>query len=134
MKGPVAVIGQVVGAALGGAISKEQHNDPVKGALIGMATMAVARRFLPARIAGLGAAVAAGYVTRKLAQRAERRAEAQRLLPAPNAANDGADGADTAAPTVHASRKDKRARRNDGATFDLPVNAEKAVSPRPANA
>lgn len=133
MKGPVAVIGQVVGAALGGAISKEQHNDPVKGALIGMATMAVARRLLPGRIAGLGAAVAAGYVTRKLAQRAERRAAAQRLLPPPApAANDVADAG--AEPAVHASRKDKRARRNDSVTFDLPVDAEKAVSSRPASA
>ena len=83
MKGPVAVIGQVVGAALGGAISKEQHADPVKGAVIGMVTMVVARKFLPARVATIGAAVAAGYVTRKLAQRAERREAAQKLLPAP---------------------------------------------------
>ncbi len=84
MKGPVAVIGQIVGAALGGAISKEQHADPVKGAVIGMVTMVVARKFLPARVATIGAAVAAGYVTRKLAQRAERRANAAKLLPSPN--------------------------------------------------
>lgn len=84
MKGPAAVFGQLVGAALGGAISKEQHQDPIKGAVIGAATMFVARRFLPARIATLGAAVAAGYVTRKLAQRAERREAAQRLLPSPD--------------------------------------------------
>ena len=86
MKGLVAAIGKVVGAALGGAISKEQHADPVKGAVIGMVTMVVARQLLPARIATLGAAVAAGYVTRKLAQRAERRAEAQKLLPSPQSA------------------------------------------------
>ncbi len=86
MKGPVAVIGQIVGAALGGAISKEQHNDPVKGAVIGMVTMVVARKFLPARVATIGAAVAAGYVTRKLAQRAERRANASKLLPSPDPA------------------------------------------------
>ena len=85
MKGPVAVIGQVVGAALGGAISKEQHADPVKGAVIGMVTMVVARKFLPARVATIGAAVAAGYVTRKIAQRAERREAAQKLLPAAGA-------------------------------------------------
>lgn len=82
-KGPVDMIGRLVGAALGGAISKEQHKDPVKGAIIGAATMFVARKVLPARVATLGAAIAAGYVTRKLAQRAERRSEAQRLLPAP---------------------------------------------------
>ncbi len=86
MKGPVAVIGQLVGAALGGAISKEQHADPVKGAAIGMATMFIARRFLPARIATIGAAVAAGYVTRKMAQRAERREAARKLLPSPDPA------------------------------------------------
>jgi hypothetical protein len=91
MKGPVAVIGQLVGAALGGAISKEQHSDPVKGAVIGMATMFVARKLLPARVATLGAAVAAGYVTRKLAQRAERREAARKLLPAPDPAPAAAD-------------------------------------------
>jgi hypothetical protein len=79
------MIGRLVGAALGGAISKEQHKDPVKGAIIGAATMFVARKLLPARVATLGAAVAAGYVTRKLAQRAERRSDGQRLLPAPTA-------------------------------------------------
>lgn len=82
-KGPTDMIGRLVGAALGGAISKEQHKDPVKGAIIGAATMFVARKLLPARVATLGAAVAAGYVTRKLAQRAERRSDGQRLLPAP---------------------------------------------------
>lgn len=84
-KGPTDMIGRLVGAALGGAISKEQHKDPVKGAIIGAATMFVARKLLPARVATLGAAVAAGYVTRKLAQRAERRSDVQRLLPAPTA-------------------------------------------------
>ena len=84
-KGPVDMIGRLVGAALGGAISKEQHKDPVKGALIGAATMAIARRLLPARVATLGAVIAAGYVTRKLARRAERREQAQRLPPAPKA-------------------------------------------------
>lgn len=91
MKGPVAVIGQLVGAALGGAISKEQHADPVKGAVIGMVTMVVARKFLPARVATIGAAVAAGYVTRKMAQRAERREAALKLLPSPDPAPAAAD-------------------------------------------
>lgn len=86
MKGPVVVIGQIVGAALGGAISKEQHTDPVKGAVIGMVTMVVARKLLPARVATIGAAVAAGYVTRKIAQRAERREAARKLLPLPDPA------------------------------------------------
>lgn len=89
-KGPVDMIGRLVGAALGGAISKEQHKDPVKGAIIGAATMFVARKVLPARVATLGAAIAAGYVTRKLALRAERREQAQRLLPAPTTSTDAA--------------------------------------------
>ena len=80
------MIGRMVGAALGGAIGKEKNADPVKGAVIGAATMFVARRMLPRRVAAIGAAVAAGYVTRKLAQRAERRSQTQRLLPAPSAA------------------------------------------------
>lgn len=99
MKGPVAVIGQIVGAALGGAISKEQRADPVKGAVIGAATMFVARRFLPARVATLGAAIAAGYVTRKLSQRAERREAAMKLLPSP----DPAPAAANAPTTVQSS-------------------------------
>jgi hypothetical protein len=84
MKGPVPMIGRIVGAALGGAISKQQDSDPVKGAVIGAATMFVARRILPARFATLGAAVAAGYVARKLALRAERRASPPPQLSASN--------------------------------------------------
>lgn len=72
MKG-LEMIGKLVGAALGGAVSKQKKSSPVAGAIIGAATMTVARRMLPARFAVLGAAVATGYVTRKLAQRAERR-------------------------------------------------------------
>ncbi len=82
MKGPTAVIGRIVGAALGGAIGKQQSNDPVKGAIVGAAAMFVARRLLPARVATLGAAIAVGYVTRKLAQRSERRAKAPTPPPA----------------------------------------------------
>ncbi len=83
------MIRQVVGAVLGSAISKEQNASPVKGALIGMATMAVAKRFLPLRVAGLGATVAAGYITKKLADRAERRA-ALGPLPRPGTLKAGA--------------------------------------------
>lgn len=98
MKGPVAVIGQIVGAALGGAISKEQKTDPVKGAVIGVVTMFVARKLLPARVATLGAAIAVGYVTRKIAQHAERRDAARLLLPAPDADPAAVDAA-TPAPS-----------------------------------
>jgi hypothetical protein len=68
------MIGRVVGAALGGAIGKQNNGNPLIGAAVGAVTLMAARRLLPARIAGLGAAVAAGYLTRKFAQRAERRA------------------------------------------------------------
>lgn len=67
------MIGKLIAAATGAAINKEQHGSPVTGAAVGFATMAVARKFLPARFAVLGATLAAGYLTKKLAERAERR-------------------------------------------------------------
>lgn len=70
------MLGRIAGAVLGGAIGSEKNQDPVKGAIIGAATMFVARRVLPARVAVLGATIAAGYITRRLA----RREEAKRLL------------------------------------------------------
>lgn len=63
------MLGRVAGAAIGAMMSKEQRGDPVKGALIGAATMFVARRLLPARLAGLGATIAAGYIAKKFADR-----------------------------------------------------------------
>jgi hypothetical protein len=63
------MLGRMAGAAIGAMFSKEQRGDPVKGALIGAATMFVARRLLPARIAGIGATIAAGYLAKKLADR-----------------------------------------------------------------
>ncbi len=63
------MFGRVAGAAIGAMMSKEQRGDPVKGALIGAATMFVARRLLPVRIAGIGATIAAGYIAKKFADR-----------------------------------------------------------------
>jgi hypothetical protein len=63
------MLGRMAGAAIGAMFSRERHGDPVKGALIGAATMFLARRLLPARIAGIGATIAAGYVAKKLADR-----------------------------------------------------------------
>ncbi len=91
MKGPGPMIGRLVGAALGGAVGKERGDNPVAGALIGAATMMVARRVLPRRIAGLGAAVAAGYIGRKLAKRADRLAEAHGRLAVPATLAEGRD-------------------------------------------
>ena len=82
MKGPVPMIGRIVGGALGGRQGKGQSQDPLTSLVVGAATMVVARKLLPARVAVLGAAVAAGYVTRKLAQRAERRTKSPTPPPA----------------------------------------------------
>ncbi len=74
------MISQIAGALLGGAVGKERDNNPVAGAIIGTATMMVARRLLPARFAGMGAMIAAGYVSKKLKERADRKAQAQEML------------------------------------------------------
>jgi hypothetical protein len=49
------LLGRMAGAAAGAVFSREQKGDPIKGAIIGAATMFIARRLLPARIAGIGA-------------------------------------------------------------------------------
>ena len=74
------MIGKLFAAATGAAINKEQHGNPVAGAAVGFATMAVARRFLPARFAAIGATLAAGYLSRKLAERAERRDQTEKAI------------------------------------------------------
>ena len=66
------MIGKAIGAALGGTVASKASRDPLTGIIVGTASMFIAKRLLPARIAGIGAALAAGYVTTKLAQRAER--------------------------------------------------------------
>jgi hypothetical protein len=66
------MIGKAIGAALGGTVANKASKDPLTGIIVGTATMFVAKRVLPARLVGIGAALAAGYVTTKLAQRAER--------------------------------------------------------------
>ena len=70
------MIGRVAGAVIGAAFNKQRHEDPVSGALIGAATMFVARRFLPARVAALGATIAAGDISKKFADRQLARAAA----------------------------------------------------------
>lgn len=74
------MIGKVIAAATGAAINKEQHGNPLTGAAVGFVTMAVARRFLPARFAVIGATAAAGFLTKKLADRAERRADTEKAI------------------------------------------------------
>ncbi len=74
------MIGKLFAAATGAAINKEQRGNPVTGAAVGFATMAVARRFLPARFAALGATLAAGYLSKRLAERAERRDQTKKAI------------------------------------------------------
>lgn len=85
----VSNVGRMIGGAVAGAATakgRKAAEDPLVGAAVGAATMYVARKFLPPRVATIGAALAAGYVTRKLALRADRIAngEAKSLrLPRP---------------------------------------------------
>lgn len=74
------MIGKLFAAATGAAINKEQRGSPLTGAAVGFASMAVARKFLPARFAALGATLAAGYLTKKLAERAERREQTKKAI------------------------------------------------------
>lgn len=71
------MIGRIVGAMLGRAIGRRHGNHPVAGSIIGAGTLMAARRLFPQRYAVLAATVAAGYLTKKWAERAEmsRRAE-----------------------------------------------------------
>ncbi len=71
------MIGKLFAAATGAAINKEQRGNPLTGAAVGFVTMAVARRVLPVRFAAMGATIAAGYLTKRLADRAERRAASE---------------------------------------------------------
>jgi predicted lipid-binding transport protein (Tim44 family) len=111
MKGPVPMIGRVVGAALGGAIGKQNNENPIIGAAVGAVAMVAARKLLPARVAVLGAAVATGYVTRKLAQRAERRAAAMAAAPTAPDAIAAKVPAPAATPRKAALRKPRAPRR-----------------------
>ena len=88
----IGIAGSTLGAAVGGAEAGRRRQNPVAGAVIGGVAMAVARRILPRALVGVGAAVATGYVSRKLAQRAERIATQPLALPTPaNAISGPAD-------------------------------------------
>jgi len=79
------MIGRIVGGVLGSAIGRTKGNHPVAGAVIGAGTLFAARRLFPQRYAVLAATVAAGYLTKKWAERAEARkaaVEAHALDPA----------------------------------------------------
>ncbi|AJA07366.1 hypothetical protein SKP52_02145 [Sphingopyxis fribergensis] len=71
------MIGRIVGGVLGSAVGKEKGNHPVAGAVIGAGALFAARRLFPQRYAALAAWAAAGYLTKKWAERAEARKAAE---------------------------------------------------------
>ncbi|WP_439568606.1 hypothetical protein [Sphingopyxis sp.] len=71
------MIGRIVGGVLGSAIGKQKGNHPVAGAVIGAGALFAARRLFPQRYAALAAWAAAGYLTKKWAERAEARQAAE---------------------------------------------------------
>ena len=71
------MIGRIVGGMLGSAVGKEKCNHPVAGALIGAGALFAARRLFPQRYAAIAAWAAAGYLTKKWAERAEARKAAE---------------------------------------------------------
>lgn len=71
------MIGRIVGGVLGSAIGKQKGGHPVAGAVIGAATLFAARRLFPQRYAAIAAWGAAGYLTKKWADRAAARKAAE---------------------------------------------------------
>lgn len=81
------MMGRIIGGVLGSAVGRQKGNHPVAGAIIGAGTLFAARRLFPQRYAVLAATVAAGYLTKKWADRAEVRRMAQSAVTAtPDAA------------------------------------------------
>lgn len=72
------MIGRIVGGMLGSAIGKQKGNHPVAGAVIGAGALFAARRLFPQRYAAMAAWAAAGYLTKKWAERAEARQAAEK--------------------------------------------------------
>ena len=97
------MIGRIVGGVLGSAVGKKKGNHPVAGAVIGAATLFAARRLFPQRYAAIAAWGAAGYLTKKWAERAAARKAAEEAAAAEqeaalkeaeaSTASDGADAA-----------------------------------------
>ncbi|WP_232314616.1 hypothetical protein [Sphingopyxis sp. QXT-31] len=72
------MIGRIVGGVLGSAIGRQKGSGhPVAGAVIGAATLFAARRLFPQRYAAIAAWGAAGYLTKKWADRAAARQAAE---------------------------------------------------------
>lgn len=71
------MLGRIVGGVLGGAIGRTKGNHSIAGAVIGAGTLFAARRLFPQRYAVIAAWGAAGYLTKKWAERAEARKAAE---------------------------------------------------------
>ncbi|NIJ39731.1 hypothetical protein FHR22_004490 [Sphingopyxis panaciterrae] len=71
------MMGRIIGGVLGSAIGREKGSHGIAGAVIGAGTLFAARRLFPQRYAVLAATVAAGYLTKKWAERAEARKAAE---------------------------------------------------------
>ena len=71
------MMGRIIGGVLGSAIGRGKGNHPIAGAVIGAGTLFAARRLFPQRYAVLAATAAAAYLTKKWAERAEMRKEAE---------------------------------------------------------
>lgn len=70
-------MGRIIGGVLGSAIGREKGNHGIAGAVIGAGALFAARRLFPQRYAALAAWAAAGYLTKKWAERAEARKVAE---------------------------------------------------------
>src|SRR5688500_10608415 len=71
------MMGRIIGGVLGSAIGRQKGNHGIAGAVIGAGTLFAARRLFPQSYAVLAATVAAGYLTKKWADRAEARKAAE---------------------------------------------------------
>lgn len=71
------MMGRIIGGVLGSAIGRQKGNHGIAGAVIGAGTLFAARRLFPQRYAVLAATVAAGYLTKKWAERSEARKAAE---------------------------------------------------------
>lgn len=63
----MAFFDSLVRNTLGRKNAKIGQTHPVASTIIGIGTLAIARRFLPARAAILGGTILAGYITKKYA-------------------------------------------------------------------
>lgn len=64
----MAFIDNLVRNTVGRRNAKVAESHPIASTIIGIGTLAIARRLLPARAAILGGTILAGYVTKKYAE------------------------------------------------------------------